>query len=65
LMLYYQICTPTLVKVMHAIGFRIYAWTPERGDEFRTLLDRGVDGIITHRPDRLIATLEASGVPRL
>lgn len=65
LMLYYRICTPPLIGAMHAAGFRIYAWTPERTSEFRTLLDRGVDGIITHRPDRLIATLEATGVPRL
>jgi glycerophosphoryl diester phosphodiesterase len=65
LMLYYRICTPPLIRAMHAAGFRIYAWTPERPREFRTLLDRGVDGIITHRPDRLIATLEATGTPRL
>jgi glycerophosphoryl diester phosphodiesterase len=65
LMLYYRICVPPLIEAMHAAGFRIYAWTPERASEFRTLLDRGVDGIITHRPDRLIATLEATGVPRL
>lgn len=65
LMLYFRICTPPLIGAMHAAGFRIYAWTPERTSEFRTLLDRGVDGIITHRPDRLIATLEATGVPRL
>jgi glycerophosphoryl diester phosphodiesterase len=65
LMLYYRICTPPLIGAMHAAGFRIYAWTPERTSEFRILLDRGVDGIITHRPDRLIATLEATGVPRL
>ncbi len=65
LMLYYHLCIPPLVKVMHAAGFRIYAWTPDRGHEFRELLDRGVDGIITHRPDRLLATMESVGVPRL
>ena len=56
LMLYYHLCIPPLIKTMHAAGFRIYAWTPDREYEFRTLLDRGVDGIITHRPDRLFAT---------
>jgi glycerophosphoryl diester phosphodiesterase len=65
LMLYYHLCIPPLIRAMHAAGFRIYAWTPDRGPEFRTLLDRGVDGIITHRPDRLLATMDATGVPRL
>lgn len=65
LMLYYHLCVPPLIKAVHAAGFRVYAWTPDRGHEFRTLLDRGVDGIITHRPDRLLATMEANNVPRL
>lgn len=65
LMLNYHICVPPLVKAMHAAGFRIYAWTPDRASEFRVLLARGVDGIITHRPDRLLATMEATRVPRL
>lgn len=64
-MLYYHLCSSPVIRIMHAIGFRVYAWTPDKTAEFRNLLDRGVDGIITHRPDRLIATLEASGVPRL
>lgn len=65
LMLNYNICVPPLIKVMHLAGFKIYAWTPDRAHEFETLLSRGVDGIITHRPDRLTATLEKLGVPRL
>lgn len=65
LMLYYPLCVPPLIKLMHLAGFRIYAWTPDRNSEFRTLLNRGVDGIITHRPDRLIATLAANDIPRL
>ncbi len=65
LMLKFELCVPPLVQLMHRAGFRIYAWTPERDGEFRVLLDRGVDGIITHRPDRLIDTLSATGVPRL
>jgi glycerophosphoryl diester phosphodiesterase len=65
LMLNYNICVPPLIRVTHAAGFRIYAWTPDRPSEFRALLARGVDGIITHRPDRLIDTMERTGVPRL
>jgi glycerophosphoryl diester phosphodiesterase len=65
MMLNFHICTPPLIKVLQAAGFRIYAWTPDRVGQFETLLTRGVDGIITHRPDRLIETLERNGVPRL
>ena len=65
LMLNFNICVPPLIKTMHLAGFKIYAWTPDRRREFETLLARDVDGIITHRPDRLIDTLERLGVPRL
>jgi glycerophosphoryl diester phosphodiesterase len=65
LMLNFNICVPPLIKAMHASGFKVYAWTPDRTREFETLLGRGVDGIITHRPDRLIDTLARLGVPRL
>lgn len=65
LMLNFNICVPPLIKAMHASGFKIYAWTPDRTSEFETLLGRGVDGIITHRPDRLFDTLARLGVPRL
>jgi glycerophosphoryl diester phosphodiesterase len=65
LMLNHHICVPPLVRAMHLAGFKIYAWTPDRTREFHKLLARDVDGIITHRPDRLIDTLERLGVPRL
>lgn len=65
LMLNFDLCVPPLIWVMHRAGFRIYPWTPEHDREFRMLLARGVDGIITHRPDRLIDTLARTGVPRL
>lgn len=65
LMLNYHICVPPLIKAMHRAGFRIYPWTPERTVEFARLLERDVDGIITHRPDRLIDYMELVGVRRL
>jgi len=65
LMLNFNLCVPPLIKVMHAAGFKIFAWTPDRTSDFETLLARDVDGIITHRPDRLFHTLERLGVPRL
>lgn len=64
-MLYHALCVPPLIRALHHFGIRVYAWTPDRPSEFRTLLLRGVDGIITHRPDRLMRTMDALGVPRL
>lgn len=64
-MLFEKLCVPPLLRILHAAGFRVYAWTPSEPSEFETLLDRGVDGIISHRPDRLIQTIEKCGVPRL
>ena len=65
LMLNYSMCVPPLIWFMHLAGFKIFAWTPDRIREFELLLSRDVDGIITHRPDRLIETLGRHGVPRL
>lgn len=65
LMLNFNICVPPLIWATHRAGFRIYAWTPDRNRQFELLLSRDVDGIITHRPDRLIDTLDRHGVPRL
>jgi glycerophosphoryl diester phosphodiesterase len=65
LMLNYNICVPPLIRAMHLAGFKIYAWTPDQSRDFRRLLAWDVDGIITHRPDRLIDTMERMGVPRL
>ena len=63
-MLHYNLCVPPLLTVVRAAGFRVYAWTPSEPREFEVLLERGIDGIITHRPDRLVETLERLGVPR-
>jgi glycerophosphoryl diester phosphodiesterase len=65
LMLNFNMCIPPLIAAVHLAGFRVYAWTPDRTHQFETLLERDVDGIITHRPDRLLQTMERLGVPRL
>lgn len=64
-MVNFHLCTPPVISAMHAARLRVYAWTPERVDDFEKLLKRGVDGIITHRPDRLIEILTQHDIPRL
>ena len=42
-----------LVKTIHRAGAHIHVWTVNDAQEMRALLDLGVDGIITDRPDVL------------
>lgn len=49
--------TSRFVKVAHARGLLVDAWTIDDSDEMRMLIDIGVDGIITDRPDLLMEVL--------
>ena len=46
------------VTAAHAAFKQVIVWTINDGDEMRTLLDLGVDGIITDRPDILRYVME-------
>lgn len=50
-----------LVERAHAIGIRIVVWTVNDADTMRALLDAGVDGIITDRPDLLREVMISRG----
>lgn len=39
-----------LATQIHDAGFRLYAWTVDRPDRMRRLIEDGVDGICTNRP---------------
>ena len=51
------VITPGFVANAHRRGLQIHAWTINDPDEMRMLIDMGVDGIMTDRPDLLLEIL--------
>jgi glycerophosphoryl diester phosphodiesterase len=47
------LCSPRLVRTIHAAGLRVFAWTADSPRQQRALISAGVDGIITNFPERL------------
>lgn len=56
-----QLLTPRLVRAFHGRGMAVHIWTVNEVDAMARLLDWGVDGIVTDRPDRLADLLTARG----
>ncbi|MFF0769495.1 glycerophosphodiester phosphodiesterase [Nonomuraea wenchangensis] len=55
----YTTLTAAYVQRVHALGMRTLAWTVDSPTAMRRLLDQGVDGIITNRPDVLRELLDS------
>jgi glycerophosphoryl diester phosphodiesterase len=59
-----QVLTPGLVAAAHARNLPVHVWTVDDADAMRRLLEWGVDGIVTDRPDTLARVLhELRGRP--
>jgi glycerophosphoryl diester phosphodiesterase len=52
-----RILTPHFIQTAHQRNLRVDAWTIDNPDEMRRLIDMGVDGIISDRPDVLMDVL--------
>jgi glycerophosphoryl diester phosphodiesterase len=59
-----RVVTPRFLRQAHRLGIPVQVWTVNREDDMRRLLDMGVDGIQTDRPDLLASVLtERTGRP--
>lgn len=56
------IATPRFIESAHQRGIEVHVWTVNAASEMRRLLDLGVDGIITDRPDILRSVCRDRGV---
>jgi glycerophosphoryl diester phosphodiesterase len=55
--------TAALVKEAHELGLKVLPWTVNDRADMNRLIDWGVDGLITDRPDWLREVLAARGMP--
>jgi glycerophosphoryl diester phosphodiesterase len=49
----YKLVTPELIRKCHDLGIKFVPWTVNTSEEIKTLIDMGVDGIITDYPNLL------------
>ena len=52
---------PPDVRDAHALNLAVHVWTVDDVQDMHRLLENGVDGIVTDRPDRLARVLHERG----
>lgn len=50
---YYKYITYRLLEEAHRLGIRVFVWAPDSQSEMLRMIEMGIDGIITNRPDIL------------
>ena len=59
---YFRDLDSAKVAEAHALGLRVLAWTVDDAEEMGRMIDIGVDGLITDRPDIARGVLESRGI---
>lgn len=54
-------CDERLIAAAHARGMQVHVWTVDTAAEIEVVLDLGVDGVMTDRPELLKDVLSARG----
>jgi glycerophosphoryl diester phosphodiesterase len=57
LMLNYRISTPRFIRAAHRSNLKVYAWTVNNPKPIRRMIEQGVDGVISNRPDLVLEAL--------
>jgi glycerophosphoryl diester phosphodiesterase len=55
------VVSPRMIAAAHRSGLEVHVWTVDRAQDMTRLLDLGVDGLVTDRPDLLREVLAARG----
>lgn len=59
---YWRDVTPELIAESHALGLKVVVWTVNQPPDMARLIDMGVDGIISDRPDLLRQAASEKGI---
>jgi glycerophosphoryl diester phosphodiesterase len=57
-----ELVTPALVDRLHTLGKHLHVWTIDDAEQMHRLLDLGVDGIVTDRPEVLLDVFAERGL---
>lgn len=60
---YHGDVTQDAMQQAHALGLKVVAWTVNEPARIEQMLDLGVDGLISDRPDRVRSAMAARGMP--
>jgi glycerophosphoryl diester phosphodiesterase len=53
------------IEIAHQLGLKVLAWTVDDSAHMEQVLDLGIDGLVSNRPDRAIKVLKTRGQYRM
>ena len=56
---HFVLADAAFIEAAHAAGLAVYSYTVDEEDQMRRLIDLGIDGLFTNRPDRMRSVLDS------